>query len=118
MKTEYEATFLNIDKNEIQERLRKLGAKLIKPEFLQKRVTFNLPSGHEIRGAWIRVRDEADKVTMSLKIVDGDKIENQKEILAYLGGKMRMHRIKVLIGDSVEVVLDPYGGKGRIIKRL
>ena len=44
--------------------------------------------------------------------------EEKKEILAYLGGKMRMHRIKVLIGDSVEVVLDPYGGKGRIIKRL
>jgi translation initiation factor IF-1 len=47
-----------------------------------------------------------------------DKTEDSKEILAYLGGKMRMHRIKVLIGDSVEVVLDPYGGKGRIIKRL
>jgi translation initiation factor IF-1 len=44
--------------------------------------------------------------------------EGTKEILAYLGGKMRMHRIKVLIGDSVEVVLDPYGGKGRIVKRL
>jgi translation initiation factor IF-1 len=44
--------------------------------------------------------------------------EEKKEILAYLGGKMRMHRIKVLIGDAVEVVLDPYGGKGRIIKRL
>ena len=44
--------------------------------------------------------------------------EDTKEILAYLSGKMRMHRIKVLIGDSVEVVLDPYGGKGRIIKRL
>ena len=47
-----------------------------------------------------------------------DKTENEKEILAYLGGKMRMHRIKVLIGDSVEIVLDPYGGKGRIVKRL
>ena len=45
-------------------------------------------------------------------------IEGTKEILAYLGGKMRMHRIKVLIGDSVEVVLDPYGGKGRIVKRF
>lgn len=43
--------------------------------------------------------------------------EGEKEILAYLGGKMRMHRIKVLIGDSVEVMLDPYGGKGRIVKR-
>ena len=47
-----------------------------------------------------------------------DEPEDKKEILAYLSGKMRMHRIKVLIGDSVEIVLDPYGGKGRIIKRL
>ncbi len=38
--------------------------------------------------------------------------------IAYLSGKMRMHRIKVLIGDKVEVLLDPYGGKGRITKRL
>ncbi len=47
-----------------------------------------------------------------------ENTEGEEEILAYLGGKMRMHRIKVLIGDSVEVVLDPYGGKGRIVKRL
>jgi translation initiation factor IF-1 len=46
------------------------------------------------------------------------KDEEEKIILAYLSGKMRMHRIKVLIGDSVEIVLDPYGGKGRITKRL
>lgn len=46
------------------------------------------------------------------------KMEDDKEILAYLSGKMRMHRIKVLIGDKVDVILDPYGGKGRIIKRL
>lgn len=44
--------------------------------------------------------------------------EEDEDILAYLGGKMRMHRIKVLIGDKVEVVLDSYGGKGRIVKRL
>lgn len=44
--------------------------------------------------------------------------ENDREILAYLSGKMRLHRIKVLIGDAVEIVLDPYGGKGRIVKRL
>ncbi len=46
------------------------------------------------------------------------KMADDNEILAYLSGKMRMHRIKVLIGDSVEIVLDPYGGKGRIVKRL
>lgn len=45
-------------------------------------------------------------------------LENGTEMLAYLAGKMRLHRIKVLVGDTVEVVVDPYGGKGRIVKRL
>ena len=40
-----------------------------------------------------------------------------KIIISYLSGKMRINRIKVLLGDRVEVLLDPYGGKGRIIKR-
>lgn len=47
------------------------------------------------------------------------KIEGEEnEILTYLAGKMRLHRIRVLIGDKVSVELDPYGGKGRIVKRL
>lgn len=41
----------------------------------------------------------------------------EKIVLSYLAGKMRMHRIKVLVGDRVDVLLDPYGGKGRIVKR-
>ena len=41
-----------------------------------------------------------------------------EEILTYLSGKMRLHRIKVLIGDRVVVEIDPYGGKGRIVKRV
>lgn len=41
-----------------------------------------------------------------------------EELLAYLAGKMRMHRIRVLIGDKVEVELDSYGGRGRIVRRL
>jgi translation initiation factor IF-1 len=40
-----------------------------------------------------------------------------EEILTYLSGKMRLHRIRVLIGDRVTVEIDPYGGKGRIVKR-
>jgi translation initiation factor IF-1 len=38
--------------------------------------------------------------------------------LAYLAGKMRINRIKVLVGDKVQIELDSYGGKGRIIKRM
>ena len=39
-------------------------------------------------------------------------------ILAYLAGKMRLNRIRVLVGDQVEMVLDPYGGRARIVRRL
>ncbi len=46
------------------------------------------------------------------------RFEDGTEQIAYLAGKMKLHRIKVLIGDSVEVLLDPYGGKGRIVKRF
>lgn len=46
------------------------------------------------------------------------QLESGELILAYLAGKMRMNRIKVLVGDKVMVVLDPYGGKGRIVRRL
>lgn len=80
METEYEATFTNVIKDDIRSKLTFLNADLIKPEFMQKRVVFHLPSGHEIKGAWMRVRDEGDKTTMSLKIVDGDHITDQKEI--------------------------------------
>ena len=45
-------------------------------------------------------------------------LESGEQILAYLSGKMRMYRIKVLVGDKIKVKLDPYGGKGRITKRL
>ncbi|MEX2014285.1 MAG: translation initiation factor IF-1 [Parcubacteria group bacterium] len=41
-----------------------------------------------------------------------------EEILSYLSGKMRLHRIRVLVGDKVLLELEPYGGKARITKRL
>ena len=46
------------------------------------------------------------------------KLGSGEIILAYLAGKMRLHRIKVLVGDRVSIQLDPYGGRARIIKRL
>ena len=45
-------------------------------------------------------------------------LENGEDMLTFLSGKMRMNRIRVLVGDKVLIELDPYGGKGRIVKRL
>lgn len=45
-------------------------------------------------------------------------LESGEQVLAYLAGKMRLHRIKVLVGDKVLLKIDPYGGKARITRRL
>jgi translation initiation factor IF-1 len=46
-------------------------------------------------------------------------LENTKhQIIAYLGGKLRQHNIKILMGDSVEVEMSPYDlSRGRVIYR-
>ena len=46
------------------------------------------------------------------------KLDDGKEILAHLAGKMRIYRIKVLPGDRVSVELSPYDeNRGRIVYR-
>lgn len=46
-------------------------------------------------------------------------LEDGKEILGFLSGKMRMHRITILPGDKVSVEMTPYDdSKGRIVYRL
>ena len=46
------------------------------------------------------------------------KLEDGQLVLAYLAGKMRLHRIKVLVGDRVQLQLDPYGGRARVTRRF
>lgn len=124
MKIEYEATFQKIDKNDIRQKLEQAGARIVRPEFLQKRVTFHFPEGHEIAGGWVRVRDEADKITLSLKVVDGINIENQKEtllevnnfedarsLLATLGCREKAYQEnnrELWLLDDVEITIDEW----------
>ena len=47
------------------------------------------------------------------------ELENGQEVLAHLAGRMRMHRIRLLPGDSVKVEMTPYDlTKGRITYRF
>ena len=47
------------------------------------------------------------------------KLNDGREILGHLSGKMRLHYIKVLPGDKVQVEMTPYDDtKGRIVRRL
>lgn len=46
------------------------------------------------------------------------ELENGHRVLAYVSGKMRMHYIRILVGDKVKVELSPYDlNRGRITYR-
>ncbi len=47
------------------------------------------------------------------------RLENGHEILAHLSGRMRMNRIRLLLGDEVRVEMTPYDlTKGRVVYRF
>lgn len=46
------------------------------------------------------------------------QIENGHEILAHTSGRIRKNRIRVLVGDKVDVEMTPYDlSKGRVVFR-
>lgn len=76
MNNEIEAQFLDIDKNQIREKLKGINAKLVKPEVLMKRVVF-----YTGEHSFARVRDEGDKIVMTYKnISDDSSILGTKEV--------------------------------------
>jgi translation initiation factor IF-1 len=47
------------------------------------------------------------------------ELANGHQVLAYISGKMRVHYIRILLGDRVLVVLSPYDlTRGRITYRF
>lgn len=75
MVPEIEATFINIDKDKLREKLRQVGAELIQPEILMRRVVFDVDEQ-----TFVRVRDEGNKITMSYKHLDELSLSGMKEI--------------------------------------
>ena len=46
------------------------------------------------------------------------KLDNDHEVLAHTSGRIRKNRIRVLVGDKVDVEMTPYDlTKGRIVFR-
>ena len=77
MNNEIEAQFLDIDKNEIREKLKEVGAKLVKPEVLMRRVVFDTGPN-----TFARVRDEGEgKIVMTYRnVADENSILGTKEV--------------------------------------
>jgi len=75
-----EAKFLDIDMDNLRNKLIILNAKLIHPEVFMKRKTFDY-SDNKLRkvGGWVRVRDEYDKITLSYKQLNDRTLHGTKE---------------------------------------
>jgi len=64
----------------------------------------------------IEIRGRVDEVlpNAAFRVI----LENGHTILAHLSGKMRMNKIRILVGDQVKIELTPYDlTKGRIVFR-
>jgi len=46
------------------------------------------------------------------------EIEDGSIMHVYMSGKMKFNRIRVLVGDKVEIEVNPYEGKSRLTRRL
>lgn len=58
------------------------------------------------------VEEALPSLTFRVKLNDG------REALAHLAGKLKLNHIRVLPGDKVLVEMGPDGRRGRIIRRL
>jgi adenylate cyclase class 2 len=123
MKKEIEAKFVNINIDDIRSRLTELGAILIQPMRDMQRVTIDTPELKK-KDAFVRIRNEGDKTTITYKQFNSLSIDGVKEVeitvddfdtavtlfkeagLAY--GSLQESRRETWKLDEVEIVIDEW----------
>jgi translation initiation factor IF-1 len=81
-----------------------------------RQVVYSMPKEETRKEEGIRVEGVVDDALPNA--VFKVKLENGHEVLAHVSGKMRMHFIRILPGDRVQVELSPYDlTRGRITYR-
>lgn len=101
---ETEVKFLNIDPKEIEEKLKKLGAKK-EFEKLYRRRVFDYPDRRlDNQGAWLRLRDEGNQTTLTFKRrlgIQGHRGETNDSGM-----------------EEIEVVVDNFDKTADLLKRI
>ena len=77
MEIEFEAKFLDINKDKLITKLKDLNAKLVKSNTIYKRCMYGLC---DIKRGYVRVRDEGDKTTLTAKIYRDSKFPEEYEV--------------------------------------
>ena len=78
MQSEIEAKFLNINHDDMRAKLQALGATLATPMRLMRRVVIHTPDMTK-KNAFVRIRDEGSRTTVTYKQFDEDSIDGAKE---------------------------------------
>lgn len=123
MKTEIEAKFLHIDPDDVRARLQKAGALCKQPMQLMRRVIFD-NDVMDKKHAYLRIRDEGHRVSMTYKQFDNLSLTGAKEIefsvsdydaavalIEATGIKIRSlqeARREIWTKDEVEIVIDEW----------
>jgi len=83
MKPEIEAKFLDVDHDALRVKLKELGAECRQPMRLMRRKLYDFPDGRlrKEKNGWVRVRDEADKTTMSYKQLNNRDLDGTHEAM-------------------------------------
>ncbi|HEY4476474.1 MAG TPA: hypothetical protein VJB69_00570 [Candidatus Paceibacterota bacterium] len=126
MKKEIEATFLSVDKDSTRVKLKEAGFELKTPEYIMRRKTFDFSRVAPGRNKWGRVRQESDKVTMTVKEIRGFGINDTYEIELVVNNfetataffeacdipakAFQENMREVWVRDGVEVTIDTWPG--------
>jgi len=77
MEIEFEAKFLDINRNELVNKMKALGAKLSQPNTVYKRCMYGLC---DVKRGYVRVRDEGNKTTLTAKIYKDSQFPQEYEL--------------------------------------
>ncbi len=80
MQNELEVKFLSINKNDMRTKLKNSGYSLVTPEYIMRRKTFDFSKIDTGKNKWGRVRQESDKITMTIKEVAGEGVNDTFEV--------------------------------------
>ncbi len=71
-----------------------------------------MPADSSLRRAEGLVEEALPALTFKVRLTTGEVV------LAHLAGKMRLHHIRIVPGDRVQIDVTPDGARGRISRRL
>lgn len=74
---EYELRFININEKQLKNKITKLGGKIHNKNYKMHIINYKLPGENH----WIRIRDEGNKKTMTIKKDNADNFQTEHEVI-------------------------------------